>query len=68
MKKLERIVPKAVFGLFIFGSAYLAESCAAPAVLQFGQAIAIACAAEYGVGNRDFEHCLLKNNHPAYRK
>ena len=67
MKKLERIVPTTILALSI-GSAYLTESCAAPAVLQFGQAIAIACAAEYGVGNRDFEHCLLKNNHPAYRK
>ncbi|MBI4117029.1 hypothetical protein HY449_04775 [Candidatus Pacearchaeota archaeon] len=69
MKKLENIVPKIILGLYLLSSAYLTESCiAAPAVVQFSSAIATACAVKYGGGNRDFEQCLLRNNHPAYGK
>lgn len=69
MKTLERIVPRITLGLAIVGSAYLIENCAAaPAIIHFSEAIATACAVEYGVGNRDYEQCLLKEGHPSYRK
>ncbi len=69
MKNLEKIFNRTILGIIIAGSVYLSSSCAlSPAVVQFGQAVATACAVEYGVGNREYEHCLLKNKHPFYGK